>query len=81
MMRELIDRRRGKSIVCVQAAYEPGRKQNRAIAVNGGVTEISCDGISPVLTLNAFEVLRYFVEGFSPTEGLPTVRSAADGMR
>src|SRR5258706_1404408 len=48
--------------------------------MDGGIAEVSCDGIPAVLCVNAFEVLRYLVKSFVPTDALPTVRSAADGI-
>jgi hypothetical protein len=46
--------------------------------MNGGITKVRSDGIPPVLSVNALEVLRYLFKSFLPPETLPTVRSAAD---
>ena len=48
--------------------------------MNGGITEVCCDGISAVLRVNALEVLRHFVKSLVPSDALPTLRSAADGI-
>ena len=48
--------------------------------MNGGITEVRSDGIPPVLRANALEVLRHLVKSFVPSDTLPTVRSAADGI-
>src|SRR6266849_89661 len=48
--------------------------------MNGGITEVSSDGIPSVLRVNALEVLRHFVKSFVPPEPLPTVRSPAHGI-
>ena len=48
--------------------------------MNGGITEVRCDGIPAVDSMNALEILRYVVKGFVPSDALPTLRSAADGM-
>src|SRR5882672_1412833 len=48
--------------------------------MNGGIAEVRCDGISPILRMNALEVLRYFVKSFVPPEPLPTARTAAHGI-
>src|SRR5260370_27588537 len=48
--------------------------------MNGGIAKVSCDGIPSVLRLNAFEVLRHLVKSFVPSDALPTMISAADGM-
>jgi hypothetical protein len=48
--------------------------------MNGGITKVRCDGIPAVLRVNALEVLRHLVESFVPTEALPAMMSAADGV-
>ena len=48
--------------------------------MNGGITKVSSDGIPSVPRLNAFEVLRHLVKGFVPSDALPTILSAADGI-
>jgi hypothetical protein len=48
--------------------------------MNGGITKVRSDGISPVARVNALEVLRHLVKSFVPPEPLPTVRSAAHGI-
>src|SRR5438132_5870656 len=48
--------------------------------MNGGVTKVRCDGSSPVLRLNPFEVLGHFVKSFVPSDALPTMISATDGI-
>ena len=48
--------------------------------MNGGITKIRGDGISPVPRVNALEVLRHLVKSFVPTDALPTVRSPAHGI-
>jgi len=48
--------------------------------MNGGITKVRGEGIPTMRGVNALEVLRYFVESFVPSEPLPTVRSAADGI-
>src|SRR5712691_7023801 len=48
--------------------------------MNGGIAKVSCDGIPSVLRVNALEVLRHLVKSFFPSEPLPTMRSAADGI-
>jgi len=48
--------------------------------MNGGITKVRCDGIPTVRCVNALEVLRYLVKSFVPSDALPTVRSAADGI-
>src|SRR2546426_425001 len=48
--------------------------------MNVGITQIGCDGIPSVLRVNALEVLRHLVKSFFPSEPLPTMRSAADGI-
>src|SRR5229473_8151066 len=48
--------------------------------MNVGITQVGCDGIPAVLRVNALEVLRHLVKSFFPSEPLPTMRSAADGI-
>ena len=48
--------------------------------MNGGITKIRCDGISPVPGVNVLEVLRHLVKSFVPSDALPPNRSAADRM-
>src|SRR3989442_12823381 len=48
--------------------------------MNGGIAKVSRDGIPAVLRVNAFEVLHYLVKRFVPSDALPTVSSAADGI-
>jgi hypothetical protein len=48
--------------------------------MNGGITKVGCDGIPAVLRVNALEVLGYLVKSFVPSDALPTVRSATDGI-
>ena len=80
MMRELIDRRRGKFIARVQTAYETGREQHRAVAMNRGIAEICRNRVPPMLRLNAFEAPRHFVERFIPLNLLPTIGRTADRL-
>src|SRR5262245_48122240 len=54
-------------------------EQQRAIAVDCGIAEISRDGISTMLSLNPFQVPGHFVERFGPADSLPTIVSAAYG--
>jgi hypothetical protein len=48
--------------------------------MNGGITQVSCDGVPTVLRLNAFEVLRHLVKSLVPSDLLPTMSSAAHGI-
>ena len=48
--------------------------------MNGGITKVSSDGIPSILRVNALEVLRHLVKGFVPSDALPTILSAADGV-
>ena len=48
--------------------------------MNGGITDVSCDSIPSVLRLNAFEVLRHLLKSLVPSDLLPTLISAADGI-
>src|SRR5215212_9527302 len=48
--------------------------------MNGGIAKVSCDGIPAVLGVNALKVPRNFVESFVPTDALPALMSAADGV-
>lgn len=79
-MGQLIDRSGGKPVPRMQAADKTGREHHRAIAMNGGITQISRDAIPSMLRLNALKVLRDFVERFVPTDPLPTVLGATNGM-
>ena len=64
----------------MQAAEKSWCEQKSAIVMNGGITEIRCDGIPAVLCVNALEVLRHLVKSFVPSDALPPVRTAADGI-
>ena len=48
--------------------------------MNGGIAKVSGDGIPAVDGMNAFEVLCYLVKGFVPSDALPAMISAADGI-
>ena len=48
--------------------------------MNGGITKVGRDGILTVRPVNALEVVRHLVKSFVPSEPLPTVRSATDGI-
>ncbi len=48
--------------------------------MNGGITKVCCEGIPTVRCVNALKVLRYLVKSFVPSDALPAVRSAADGI-
>ncbi len=48
--------------------------------MNGGITKIRSDGVPAVLRVNALEVLRHLVKSFGPSDALPTMMSAADGI-
>jgi len=62
----------------VQTADESRCEQERAVVVNSGVTEIRGYRISAMLSANAFEVSRDFVESFCPRDALPALRRAAN---
>src|SRR5258705_11379347 len=48
--------------------------------MDGGIAKVCSDGIPAVARVNALEVLRYLVKSFVPSDSLPTVRSAANGI-
>ncbi len=48
--------------------------------MNGGVTEVRCERIPTVRRVSALQVLHYLVKSFVPSDALPTLRSAADGI-
>jgi hypothetical protein len=48
--------------------------------MNGGIAKVGCDGILPVPRVNAPEVMRHLVKSFVPSDALPTVSSATDGI-
>ena len=79
-MRELVDRSCGKPIPRMQAPDKPWCEEKSAIVMDGGITKIRSDRISPARRVNALEVLRYLVKSFVPPNALPTVRSAAHGI-
>src|SRR5688500_2650224 len=80
MMRQLVDRGCGKPVSRVEAADKSWREQHCAIVMNGRITQVRCDGIPAILRVNALEVLRYFVKSLVPSELLPTIKSAANGI-
>jgi hypothetical protein len=65
-----------KPIPCVQASDEAGREYHRAIVMNVGISEVSCDGVPSVVRLNPPEVERNFIKSFVPADSFPTTRSA-----
>lgn len=48
--------------------------------MNGGIPEISRDGIPTVSVIDLLEVVGYFVKSFVPADGLPTLRGTAHGL-
>lgn len=48
--------------------------------MNGGIANVRCDSIPPVPRVNALEVLRHLIKSFVPSDALPTMMSAADGI-
>src|SRR5688500_11762638 len=48
--------------------------------MNGRIAKVGRDGIPSIHRVNALEITRHLVESFVPTEALPTIRSAADGI-
>src|ERR1700675_1936219 len=80
MMRQLVNRGGGKPVPRMQAPDKARCEQHRAITMNRGIAKISSDGIPAVLSVDALEVLRYFVKSFVPPDALPTIWSTTDGM-
>src|SRR5882724_9226712 len=64
----------------MQAPDKPWCEQKSAIVMDGRITKIRGNGISPVRRVNALEVSRHLVKSFVPSESLPTVRRAAHGI-
>ena len=48
--------------------------------MNGRITKVRSDGIPGVLRVNVLEILRNLVKRFVPTDALPAMMSAADGV-
>src|SRR5437867_4404194 len=79
-MRQLVNRSCGKPVPRMQAADKAWCEQHSAITVNGGITKIRCYRIPAVLSVDALEVLRYFVKSLVPSDALPTILSTTDRM-
>ncbi len=61
-MRQLVDRGCGKPIPRMQAPDKSWREQQSTIVMNGGITEVGCNGIPPMRRVNALEVLRDLIK-------------------
>src|SRR4051812_27562911 len=78
MMGQLVHRGRGEPVARAQAANESRRKEQRLVVMNGGVPEISREGITAMLRADALKVLRYIVKSVVPANAFPASRRAAD---
>ena len=64
----------------MQATDKSRREEKHAIVMNAWITQISRDGIPAIQRVNALEVLRDLVKSFVPSDALPTLWGAANGV-